>query len=189
MCLAWWAEAQPIGVWNTTFGTGLKSSPSCRSLHSMLSVSLPYEYFSQYCDVERQSYSLLFVFGGFALPVEGNIGTGHLIYSNDLDVYDVFAEDWYSIHTTTAPAPRGGHGATLINGSSLMLLFGGTNNTHVFSDSYVLDTNINVFAHTAVWNAVNVLSAERPPARWGHAMFATDVGVVVFGGFTSPLGV
>lgn len=187
------ANAMLVGAWNTSFGTSFKPKPNCTTLHSMVVINLPYDYYVNTCDVELQSNTLLLVFGGFNFQLNPVIGAGTLEYTNQLQIYDVRTEEWYFYPpmqcavVNSCITPRGGHTAGVLPESTLMILFGGVDNTRVYADTYVVNTNINVIDLQSMpdWGAIS--TAATPPARWGHAMLTMPAAIVVYGGFTGPL--
>ncbi len=185
-----------VGSWNISTGSIFKTTPPCFSLQTMVSAVVSFDFYNKYCNWERQGYSLILLFGGFTFPLTSltTIGSGTLIYSDKLEIYDVRATKWYTFEPQqphSAPSARGGHSAGILFNNSQTIVFGGCNNTHSFSDAFLFVTDINVFeinSNTSqyYWRKISIQGSE-PPPRWGHAMLPMNNSIVIYGGYLQPL--
>jgi len=100
---------------------------------------------------------------------------------NDVHIFDTQSMRWSQEPLEgEAPEPRGGHSATLLFGTDIVM-FGGASNTETFGDVYRLDPV------KRRWSRVPVLAADGaggPGRRTGHAAAADSHGrIFVFGGY------
>lgn len=90
-------------------------------------------------------------------------GGGNIPYLNDVLYYDFSKQHWRAMNTTgTAPSPRTGHCAHLINVNK-MIVFGGENATTRFNDVFLLDLVTNA------WSSPSIIGT--PPT--GRSFFAS----------------
>lgn len=194
VCLALWFVCQPSFAivslqWESDVLVGER--PSCRSLHTLTAY-------------EPTDCAHLLVFGGFNFSASEIIGSGPLLYRSELWIYRALMQQWVMVGTELFPWPaaRGGHSAFLLNTtqSSVMAIYGGCDNVTVFDDMWVLLSDspctfsINtdgVVLHSFQWRQVQLAENSSSPApRWGHVgVLLPCCGYVVFGGFSTALGV
>ena len=190
--------------------------PECVGLHSMVAFDLSPQFYLEVCDFERQGPNLIAVFGGFSFNVtfqDGyNLGSGPLVYTNQLALFDINSQRWAIVNGTTfneaggagtmtssagwgstaSPSPRGGHASGALmqpSSESFMVMMGGTNTTHTFDDVWLLSGNINLMDLNTTLRWREAKTSSSIPSRWGHALGVVNSSAfVVFGGFSSPLG-
>lgn len=97
-------------------------------------------------------------------------------YFNDTWAFDFQNCTWTHIVTTSSPSPRKGHSMAFDEASGSVLLFGGSNETIRFGDTWILDVS------TDEWQEMP--SSNSPTARFGHSMTVNRATgeAVLFGG-------
>lgn len=84
------------------------------------------------------------------------------------------------------PDARWGHSAVSWRGK--LILFGGSNTQHCFSDTWILDVSVNPSDKSsksqlqATWKKLKLGSAVRPPSRAGQTVSLVGESLYVFGG-------
>eukprot|EP01043_Picozoa_sp_COSAG02_P012190 COSAG02_NODE_467_length_21771_cov_39.020303_12_plen_1850_part_00 len=118
---------------------------------------------------------------GRKMCIHGGLhGNGWLL--NDMWCYDVYSHSWGEIQTDRAPPPRMGHTmVALSGGSSQWLLFGGTGDDDVSSDTtWTIDLQVD-----SIWKQIHCRGSS-PSPRKGHGAAQIHVDgrdmVVVIGG-------
>lgn len=102
---------------------------------------------------------------------------------NDVHVFDVNTSTWQQEYVTgEAPAPRGGHTATVLHDG--VLIFGGASPAGAYGDAHLLDTR------RKAWRRVQASFFEQAPVpRTNHATAADSKGRVhIFGGYSPEKG-
>ncbi len=149
-----WAYDAAAKTWTELQPTG--ASPSARSSFSMV-----------YDDLDQK----IILFGGW-----DKAGSAHL---SDTWAYDPAANTWTDMAPTgTAPSARGSHALAYDPVENKIVLFGGTDSTTYFDDTWVYDVATNTWAQVTP-------AGETPPARAGHrlAYDPSSATVVLFGGW------
>jgi N-acetylneuraminic acid mutarotase len=114
---------------------------------------------------------MIILFGGWS-----NDTSAHL---NDTWAYDPAKNTWAKLNPTgDVPTSRGNFGMAYDTDEQAVVLFGGTDSTAYFNDTYVFDYSANT------WTAV-VPTGDLPPLRAGHKMTYDPISgyIVLFGGW------
>ncbi len=149
-----WSYDPTAKVWTELKPTG--TGPSARSSFSMV-----------YDDAAQK----LILFGGWSKATSAHL--------NDTWAYDPAANTWTELKPTgTLPTARGSHSMAYDQVESKIILFGGTDSSAYFNDTWVFDTA------ATTWTQVTP-SGELPPIRAGHrlAYDPASATVVLFGGW------
>ncbi len=149
-----WAYDTAAATWTELNPTG--AVPSTRSSFSMV-----------YDDAEMKTI----LFGGWSKATSAHL--------NDLWAYDYAANTWTAITSTgEAPPARGGHSMAYDQALDKIVLFGGTDSSTYFNDTWILDVA------TSTWSQVSA-TGDVPSARAGHRMAydPTTGAIVMFGGW------
>ena len=146
--------------WNSLTKTWIKvtpigPSPNRRTRHSMA------------FDPARGKVLL---FGGF------DIANTHL---NDVWEWDVAARAWTDVTPALRPAPRSDAGMVYDEAAGKLVLFGGSNGTSFFNDTWEWDTTAKSWANVTP-------AGSKPSARYTQALVFNPacMNVVLFGGWT-----
>jgi hypothetical protein len=122
---------------------------------------------------------------GRKMCIHGGIhGNGWLL--NDMWCYDVYSHTWAEIQTDRAPPPRSGHTmVALSGGSSQWLLFGGTGDDDVSTDTtWTIDLQVD-----STWKQIHCRSSPTP--RKGHGAAPIHVNgrnlMAIIGGTNTAL--
>lgn len=198
-CGVLYAQSSPVFLqWAP--GTLNPVSPTCRASHTVVNMSLTIAPSSP----ANSSCSALILFGGFNFLVQANLGSGPLIFYNDLWIFMGSLQTWMRFNDNAAnnPSARAGHIAVSPSfeaHSFSMAMHGGTNSITVFGDVWVFHFSIHECPPFLVldaqgttskgaWRMLTVSSPSAPLPRWGHMGGLINNSLVVFGGFSSPLG-
>jgi len=149
-----WAYDATANTWTELKPTG--AVPSTRSSFAMV-----------YDDLEQKTI----LFGGWSEATSAHL--------NDVWVYDYLANTWTSVTSTgAAPPARGGHAMAYDPVQDKIVLFGGTDSSTYFNDTWVFDFT------TSTWTQVTPMG-DMPSPRSGHRMAydPTTATVVLFGGW------
>lgn len=118
----------------------------------------------------------VFVWGGCA---EGSRRCKR--YLADGSIYDTNLDSWTTIPNYERIEPRIYHSAIWTDGG--LFVWGGlTSNSEVLGSGYFLNTSASEVGSTSQksWQPVSLKNAPSP--RYGHATFATDQGILIWGG-------
>lgn len=98
------------------------------------------------------------------------------VYLNDMYTLDMERMEWGQVFTSgTAPAARSRHTMTDMPNGKDLLMFGGGDDSRVYHDLYVFDTE------TATWSRPAVTGTPAP-GRWGHTTVRIGDQIFVWGG-------
>jgi hypothetical protein len=178
--------------WSTSFAT--PNIPLCRSLSTIQALTITN------ISSPSGSCSALLLFGGFFFPLTELIGGGELVYTNEFWVFHTVVRRWVNFSIPGPPA-RGGHLAGTTNSTSAAFnhfIFGGTTASTILNDTWIVSfrrlcqppmlITPTILNSLATWTLLTPTDGIVPPSRWGAAGALLQGLAVVFGGFSSPLG-
>lgn len=193
-------------VWAPFHDANQAAGPSCRALHTLTIGSFPTRE-TVGSQTRNTTCAIALLHGGFQFPFQELEGAGTLLYRRSTWILNLNTYLWFDpfagsiLPKERRPDGRGGHTMVFaqIQQNSYFVLFGGTNATALFNDVWRLDVNSNSSGNSCnawqilarrdntVWQEM-AIDGERPAGRWGHAGVILNNTLVVFGGFSSPLG-